>query len=174
MSDYLSIIASLSHVIASIAIVISLIFVGVQLQLNTSATRSVSAIAASTATSEWYRALGSNLENSALFRAFVTNPDDLTDDQRYQMVVNLYAAVLIFQNNFYLANEGTLDPEMKDTITQSISVIKDYPGWKYFWEERRSMFLIKFQEYVDCIMTTDSKFSPKIYDPANGPVRGTE
>jgi hypothetical protein len=166
MTTSLSIIASLSEIIASIALVISLIFVGVQLRMNTRATKSASAIAASTATSEWYRALGGNAENSALFRAFVANPEGLTPDQRYQSVVNLYAAILIFQNNFYLAKEGTLDPEMKDTITQSISVIKDYPGWKYFWEERRSMFLSKFQDYVDALMTTDSKFSSTVYDPA--------
>lgn len=166
MTTSLSIIASLSDVIASIALVISLIFVGVQLRMNTRATKSASAIAASTATSEWYRALGGNAENSALFRAFVANPEGLTPDQRYQSVVNLYAAILIFQNNFYLAKEGTLDPEMKDTITQSISVIKDYPGWKYFWEERRSMFLSKFQDYVDALMTTDRKFSSTVYDPA--------
>ncbi len=155
MKIKLSDIASIAEIIGAIAIVISLIFVGVQLQGNTRATLSASAIAASTATAQWYTTLGSSERNSTLFRDFVSNPDSLTPDKRFQAIINLHGVILIFQNNFYLAKEGTLDPGIKDSITEAIVIIKDRPGWEMYWKQRRSIFLDEFQSYVDELMLSE-------------------
>ena len=120
MKYKLSDIANFSEIFGTIAIVVSLIFVGVQLQDSTRATRSASAIAASTATAQWYTTLGSSEQNSALFRNFMASPNSLSPEQRFQAVMNLHGVLLIFQNNFYLASEGTLDPGMKDSISEAI------------------------------------------------------
>lgn len=165
MKNKLSDIASIAEIIGAIAIVISLIFVGVQLEGNTQATRSASAIAASTATSQWYVALASSERNSILFRDFITDPDSLTTEERYQAIMNLHGAIIIWQNNFYLGQEGTLDPRIKDSVTETIAIIKDRPGWQMYWEQRRSVFFPEFQSYVDELMLSDKHQSAgTIYD----------
>ncbi|WOH38017.1 hypothetical protein RI844_01930 [Thalassotalea fonticola] len=163
MNDKLSDYSSIAEIISAAAIVLSLIFVGVQLQDNTKATRSNSAISASTATAQWYITLGSNTENSTLFRNFIIKPETLTQEQRFQAIMNLHGILIIFQNNFYLANEGTLDAKMKDSIAEAVVVIKDQPGWRLYWQERRGLFLPEFQTYIDQLTKAERKVSLGIY-----------
>ena len=66
--------ALIAEIVGSVAVVISLIFVGVQLQANTSATRSATASAASSSTSAWYIAMGGLTQASALFFNFMNDP----------------------------------------------------------------------------------------------------
>jgi hypothetical protein len=159
----LSEVAHIAEIVGAVAIVLSLIFVGIQLQKNTSATRSASAIAATNSMSQWYSNLGSNEQNSNLFRNFMADPSSISEEQRFQVIMNFHAAMLIIQNNFYLANEGTLDAEMEVSISESIVVLKDYPGWKLYWKTRRALFLSGFQDYVDTLIKADRKVSSEIY-----------
>ena len=64
----------------------------------------------------------------------------------------LHAAFLAFQNSFFLAQEGTLDPELREAMTVAIRAIKDLPGMPRYWRQRRSYFLRGFTEYVDGIV----------------------
>jgi hypothetical protein len=155
--------ALISEIIGAVAIVFSLAFVGIQLQKNTSATKSASAIAATNSMAQWYATLGSSENNSMLFRNFMADPNSISEDQRFQVIMNFHAVILILQNNYYLANEGTFDPEMKNSISESIVVVKDYPGWKLYWKTRRALFLSGFQEFVDELGKTDRKVSSEIY-----------
>ena len=66
--------AFVADIVGSATVVISLIFVGVQLQAHTSATRPAMASAASSSTSAWYIAMGSSAQARALFFNFMTDP----------------------------------------------------------------------------------------------------
>jgi hypothetical protein len=159
----LSEVAEIAEIIGAVAIVLSLVFVGAQLQKNTSATKSASAIAAANSMSQWYSNLGSSEQNSNLFRNFMANPSSMSEEQRFQVIMNFHGVMLILQNNFYLTNEGTLDAEMKDSISESIVVVKDFPGWKLYWKARRALFLSGFQEYVDTLIKAERSVSSEIY-----------
>ena len=71
----------IAEIVGAAAIVISLIFVGVQLQRNTSATRSANASDASAATSAWYIAMGTSPQASSLFYNFMNDPDSVTAEE---------------------------------------------------------------------------------------------
>lgn len=155
MKIKLSDIASIAEIIAAIALVISLVFVGVQLQDNTKATKSASAIAASSGIAQWYMHMGHNGESAVIFRDFIATPDLLTPEEQHRGVLLLHSAMWGFQNNYYLVKEGTLEQRIQDSISQSIIIIKDTPGWKHYWLQRRSTFLPEYQRYVDELMTSD-------------------
>ncbi len=165
MKTKLSEIANLAEVIAAIAIVISLIFVGVQLRDNTKATKSSSAIAASSETAQWYAQLAFDGGGSAsLFRDFITDPELLKPDELYRAILMLHSLMWVHQNNYYLVKEGTLDPRIQDSISQSIIIVKDSPGWEKYWQQRRSIFLPEFQKYVDELMGSDiSQSATRLY-----------
>ena len=147
--------ALIAEIVGSIAVVISLIFVGVQLRDNTSATKSATASAASSATSAWYNAMGTSAQASALFFDFMNDPDSLTPQERLQAVFAVHGALANFQTSFMLANEGTLDIQIKDTILEAVVVVKDKPGFKYYWEQRKAFFYDQFQEYVEELMKVE-------------------
>jgi hypothetical protein len=155
--------ALIAEIVGALAIVISLAFVGVQLQANTSATRSATASAASFATSTWYNAMGTSAQASALFYNFMNDPASLTPEERLQAVFAVHGILVSFQTSFMLANEGTLDAQIKDTILEAVVVVKDRPGFKYYWEQRRAFFYEEFQEYVEQLMKVERATSNDIF-----------
>jgi hypothetical protein len=156
--------ALIAEIVGAFAIVISLVFVGVQLQANTSATRSATASAASAATSTWYTAMGTSAQASALFFNFMNDPESLTPEERLQAVFSVHGVLVNFQTSFILANEGTLDDQIKDTILEAIVVVKDKPGFKYYWEQRGAFFYVEFQEYVERLTNVERTTSNDIFN----------
>ena len=166
--------ALIAEIVGSVAIVISLIFVGVQLRTNTLATRSATASAASSATSAWYNAMGTSAQASALFFDFMNDPDSLTAQERFQAVLAIHGALVNFQTSFMLANEGTLDNQIKTTILEAVVVIKDKPGFKYYWEQRKAFFYDEFQEYVEWLIKVERTTSNDILSYRDQQRAGTE
>ena len=154
--------ALIAEIVGSAAVVVSLIFVGVQLRANTSATRSATASAASSSTSTWYNAMGTSPQASALFFNFMNDPDSLSPQERLQAVFSVHGVLVNFQTSFMLANEGTLDDQIKDTILEAVVVVKDKPGFKYYWEQRRAFFYNEFQAYVEQLMKVERTTSNDI------------
>jgi hypothetical protein len=163
MSNRLEKYALIAEIVGAIAIVVSLLFVGVQMQDTARATRSATASAASAATSDWYYVMGSSPQASALFFNFMNDPDALTSEERLQAVFAVHGVLLNFQTSFLLANEGTLDPQIKDTILEAIVVVKDRPGFKYYWEQRRAFFYDEFQQYIEDMMRVERTTSSDLW-----------
>ncbi len=164
MDFTLSNLASVAEVIGAAAVIVSLVFVEFQLRETARATRTATASAASASMSAWYMATGCSEQTSALFLDFLQTPEELTSQQRFQAIMNLHAAIISFQNSYYLAKEGTLDSQILNTILESIVVTKDLPGWAIYWKERKPFFFTDFQEYVDSLMSLDRKVSEGIYN----------
>jgi hypothetical protein len=155
--------ALIAEIVGSVAIVVSLIFVGVQLQANTSATKSATASAASSATCAWYNGMGTTAQARALFFNFMNDPDSVTPQERLQAVLAVHGALMNFQTSFMLANEGTLDSQIKDAILEAVVVVKDKPGFKYYWDQRKGFFYHQFQEYVEELMKVERATSNDIF-----------
>ena len=62
-----------------------------------------------------------------------------------------------------MANEGTLDNQIKDTILEAVVVVKDKPGFKYYWEQRSAFFYEDFRLYVEELMLVDRTTSNDIF-----------
>ena len=163
MKKKLSEYAQIAEIISAFAIILSLIFVGFQLRDNAKATRSATANTTIASMSAWYAGMGQNSEASALFMNVTENPDVHTREQWYQYVMNMHALMLNFQNSFYLAEEGTLDHEIRDSLTAVIAAVKNQPGFHRYWEQRRDIFFPKFQKYVDEILASEQVNSKGLY-----------
>ncbi len=159
LSDY----AHIAEIIGAVAIVFSLIFVGFQLKDNATATRSATTNATIASMTSWYTANGQSEQASAIFLNSIENPDAQTREQWFQFVMNFHALFLNFQNSFYLVEEGTLDHEVRDSLTAVIAAVKDQPGFHRYWEQRRDIFFPEFQTYVDAILTSDAVNSKGLY-----------
>ena len=129
LSDY----SSIADVVAAIAIVVSLVYVGIQISDNTRATRSANANAASSQVSSAYATVGSNPETSEIFYRALTDPTSVTPAERAQFVYLVQSFMLAFQNSYYLSTEGTLDAQMRESITENLKAVKDQPGFRLFW-----------------------------------------
>jgi hypothetical protein len=157
-------VALIIEIIGGIVIIVSLIFVGLQLKESAKATRSATAVTTVSELTSWYSNLGNSEQGSYVFWNFTTNPDSITPVERFQAIMNLHGILLTWQNSYYLVKEGTLDKRVQESLLEIINGVKNNPGFQIFWQSRKAIFLKEFQEYVEEIMATDKTNSEGIYD----------
>ena len=113
-----------------------------QVSDNTRAIRSAVLNDASMGIQSWYLEISNNAQASDVFYRGVRNPEDLTEAELFQFFMSAHAAILGFQNAFELADEGTLDEDVKRSITMSLLATRNLPGFKLFWELRSAYFRV--------------------------------
>lgn len=155
--------AQIAEIIGAFVIVLSLVFVGVQLNENAKATRSATANATIASMSSWYAGNGQNEQASANLLNAMGKPDEQTHEEWFQFVINFHAFMLNAQNSYYLVGEGTLDLKIRDSLTAVFAGVKDQPGFHRYWAQRRSIFSPEFQNYVDTILASEQVTSEGLW-----------
>ncbi len=84
MKFKLSDVASIAEIIGAFAVVISLIYVGVQVNDSVGAVRSASANDANVAVQSWYQEIGSDQQTSELFYNALTSEEPLSNQEEFE------------------------------------------------------------------------------------------
>ena len=155
--------ADISQIVASVAVVVSLLYVGIQVSDSARAVRSAAANDAAVAMQNWYLEVGSNRQMSDLFINSMRGTGELSVDDEFQYLMIQHAGFLGLQNSFLMSEEGTLDPSIAASITAIILGIKDLPGFDLYWRQRKDYLHPGFVEYVEKLRTQESKGSVDIY-----------
>ena len=158
--------ASVAEIIGAAAVIVSLVYVGYQVNDNTSAIRSAAANDASVGMQSWYLEMGSNREASDLWFNAMTSPEPLPTHDEFQFMMMHHAVMLGFQNSYLLVQEGTLDADYRDSITFALVAVKDLPGMGRYWRQRRGFLHRGFAEYVDGLLERDSVETLDMYKTA--------
>ena len=159
--------ARVTEILGGMGLILSLIFVGIQIRESNRATMSAMASASVDSISTWYVEIGNDDQSSALLYQYFANPSSLSPEKKFQAAMNLHGLFLIFQNTYYLANEGTLEEQILHSLTEAIFAVKAQPGLLLFWKQRKYIFLKGFQEYVESILTSDRSVSEGLFSDAN-------
>ena len=154
---------ALGELIGGIAIIGSLIYVGVQVKDSARATRSAATNDASGAMQSWYQEMGSNRQASDVWLNAMTSSDPLSTHDEFQFMMMMHAIIYATQNSYLLTQEGTLDADYRDAISSIVLAVKDLPAWDRFWRQRRVLLHRGFAEYVDGLLLQDSIESLDIY-----------
>lgn len=158
--------AQWAEVVSAIAIVVSLIYVGMQLTDNTSATRSDTASHASSEFANWYALVAADEELVDVFLTGIKQPEELTEVERLRFILLVHFLLVQFQNKFYMVEQGTLDGDVLDSITSTLTTIKGTPGWEMYWGLRRNLFLEEFVQFIEGRMYESDYETSEIYlDP---------
>ena len=92
LSDF----ANIAEVIGAVAVVVSLIYVGMQVNDSTRAVRAASANDASVAVQSWYLEIGSDKQASELFYKVLMSDGITTREEEFQFIMSFHAAFLGF------------------------------------------------------------------------------
>ena len=154
---------ALGELIGGVAIIVSLIYVGVQVKHSAKATRSAAANDASVSMQTWYLEMGSNRQASDLWLNAMRSPEPLSTHDEFQFLMSMHSVFLGFQNSYLLSQEGTLDPEIREALTFAIIAVKDLPGMDRYWRQRRGFLHSGFANYVDGLRMRDSIETLDVY-----------
>ena len=163
MKSKLSELASIAEIIGAFAVVMSLIYVGVQVNDSASAVRSAAANDANVAIQSWYLQIGSNQQTSELIYRALTSEEALSNDEEFQYLMVMHGIFLGFQNSYLLAEEGTIDVELRESLTSVIAGVKGQPGMKRYWRQRKSYLHSGFAEWAEQIFSGDGDITMDIF-----------
>ncbi len=163
MKFKLSNLASIAEIIGAFAVVISLIYVGVQVNDSAGAVRSASANDANVAVQNWYLQIGSDQQTSELFYEALTSEEALSNQEEFQFLMMFHGIFLAFQNSFLLAEEGTIDVELREALTGVILGAQDLPGMRRYWRQRKSLLHSGFVDYVEQLFKQEAEVTVDIY-----------
>lgn len=155
--------ANIAEILGVIIVTITLVYLTLQMRENTRATRSANASATAELTATWYYNMGNNPQSSTLFWRYLENPDALTAEERFQIILNLHGLFLSFQNSFYLSRQGTLDVDIRESLTEVLVAVKHTPGLQHFWRARKNIYFKEFQEYIDHVLAAEDSSPGIIY-----------
>lgn len=145
-------VSAVGEIIGAAAVIVSLIYVGIQIRANSRAVRSATANETTAAISAWYTAVGSSHQASRLFYTGLIRPEQLRDEELAQLVYLGHGLLLDYQAAFYVSREGTLDRALQESITKTIYGTAHLPGFKLIWQQRGELFHSEFRKYVDEII----------------------
>lgn len=160
--------ASIAEIVGGIAVIVSLIYVGLQVNDSTSAIRSSAASDATKTMQSWYLEMGRNRQASDIWYNAMTSAEPLPARDEFQFMMSMHTAILGMQNSYLLSKEGTLDEEFREAVTTAIVAVKDMPGMARYWKQRKGFFHTGFAEYVDGLLVRDSIETLDIYKRSNG------
>lgn len=159
---------SIAEIVGGIAVIVSLIYVGLQVNDSTSAIRSSAASDATKTMQSWYLEMGRNRQASDIWYNAMTSAEPLPARDEFQFMMSMHTAILGMQNSYLLSKEGTLDEEFREAVTTAIVAVKDMPGMARYWKQRKGFFHTGFAEYVDGLLVRDSIETLDIYKRLNG------
>ena len=172
MNTKLSDLADIAEIAGAFAVVMSLLYVGIQVNDSASATRSAAANDANVAMQSWYLEIGSDQQTSENYYRGLMSEKPLSDEEEFQFLMMMHGSFLAYQNLFLLAEEGTIDPEHRESISLSINAGRRLPGMQRYWRQRRGYLHSGFVKWVEQILRREMDTTMDIYrlpepDPAN-------
>jgi len=158
--------ASVAEVFGAVAVVVTLIYVGLEVNDSARAVRSASATDMASQAHDWYLEVAMDPAARALMLKGQNDPDSLTPEERLGFMYMIHAFAVVVQNSWYLAQEGTLDEELEQTLTNTIANVRELPGFLAFWESRQNLFKPAFREFMDDVIESGetNEESAEVYD----------
>jgi hypothetical protein len=148
------------------AIVVSLVFVGLEVRQSAAATRGATQQALADSAKEASAALAADKETAELTLRFLNANDwsSFSEDERFRIVILFTSMLRVFENAHYQWSEGNLAPEVWAGWDASMRGAAPMPGIAKYWDERRNYLDEDFREYFEEQMKRD----------ADSPSLGTE
>lgn len=157
--------ANIAEIIGAFAVVVSLIYVGVQVNDSNRAVRSAALNDANVAVQEWYMQVGSDMQTSRLFYQSLMSHEVTSREDEFQFIMMFHGVFLAFQNSYLMLQEGTIDSELVEGLTGAILAVKDTPGMRRYWRQRRITLHPRFVAYVDGLIGQKGETPMEIYRP---------
>jgi hypothetical protein len=147
----LSDLSNLGTFVSAIAVLASLIFVGVQLRQNTQAVR---AAASQAHTANWQAMLTPIIEDDAvagIYRRGLSGMDSLTDNDRVRFII-LVGGMFRFAESARLQwLHGQLEEAHWVNLERNFTALAGQPGFKSYWAIRREWYTPDFLAWYEAL-----------------------
>ena len=141
--------ANYAEIVGGITVLISLIYVGIQIRSNTKSTLSQTNMMAHESMANFSLEAAKDSATSALIRKGLVDFSALNTDEQFQFLVLMTSLYRRFENVYYQYNKGLLESELWDGYHHSLRAYTNTPGGREFWTLRKDSFSPSFREFID-------------------------
>lgn len=170
---------AVAAILGAVAVIATLIYVATQVRhsadqakSSAQAVRSAAVTDATSGMQSIYQTLGTNADTSRLFFNALVDPDSLSTEDQFQYLMLMHSFFLGFQRNYFLAEEGTLNEELRDSIGKAIVAINNLPGMDFYWRQRKSFFQPEFVKWAEKLMASETRPEMEVYKDGRDAVSG--
>ena len=153
-------VAAISNMIGTLALVLSAIYLAVQIRRNTQATYSQTYQFATQALGEMAAICGDSKEKAKLFAVGMADPTKLTDDEYLQFGYLGISLFRRYENVFFQFQSNMIDDDFWFGHRDNLLWFFHRPGTQMWWKERRLGFSRSFREFLES--TSPSDMTPQI------------
>jgi hypothetical protein len=141
----------LSQIIGAVAVVASLIFVGVQLRQNTKAILAQTSQAHAMGYQQIIAGISDNGEFARIWRIGLSDFRSLDADQAARFLAFTSTLFRFYESSQVQMLRGSLDAEHWHTIEQQVADLATQPGVQAWWTLRRHWHSARFRDWIDAL-----------------------
>jgi hypothetical protein len=149
--------AAIAGTVAAFAVALTVVYLAIQVRRNTLATRSQTYYLATNALAEAAALIGTDPQVTRIYRIGLTNPDELTDNERMQFALLCVSQFRRYENLYFQYRTGLVDEDFWDGHRENILWFFYRPGMQAWWKERRLAFSKSFRDDVEGSRPSDLK-----------------
>lgn len=120
---------------------------------STTAVRSATATETSASISSWYAEVGSDSEATRILLSVMNDPESVSREEALQFVYMIHGLMTQYQTAYYLSQEQTLDVQLRESLVNTIAGVREQPGFRMYWQQRRDLFDPDFRSFMDDLIT---------------------
>ncbi len=159
----ISYIANLAEIFGTAAIVISLIYVAIQIRQGNQAMRMTAAQNVSRDIQNSISHIASDTEFAGIHLNGMKDLDSLSPAERHRFYAYVYHYLQTMENAFYQNEAGALDEYVWNSLTANIILTARTSGYSQFWRDRRQFFGQDFQDFYNGLSASDGAVATAPY-----------
>ncbi len=140
---------SIGSIISGIAVVISLIYLAMQIRQNTEAERTSTYQSIVSDFGFMNNNLAGNAELSHMFVDALENYNKFDDEEKARISQMFFQIFRMFENMFYQQKKGYLDQDLWIGWKRLMLTYFARPGFQTWWEHRRVVYAEPFVEFLE-------------------------
>ena len=142
-------VSAISGGLAAIAVVLSVVYLAVQVRRNTLAMYSQAHHLTTIAFAETAAAIASSGELSRIYRLGLSAPDQLDDDEFFRFAAIGTSQFRTFENLFFQHRSGLVSEDFWIAHRENILWFYHCPGMQIWWKDKRLAFSKGFREFLE-------------------------
>ncbi len=142
-------VSAISGMFAAIAVVLSVVYLAVQVRRNTLAMHSQAHHLTTIALAETAATIASSEELSRIYRLGLATPDKLDEDQFFRFAAIGTSQFRTFENLFFQYHSGLVSEDYWVAHRENILWFYHCPGMQIWWKDKRLAFSKNFREFLE-------------------------
>tara|TARA_R110002096_G_scaffold381676_1_gene575549 strand:- start:43 stop:570 length:528 start_codon:yes stop_codon:yes gene_type:complete len=144
--------ANLAEIVGAIAVVVSLVYLAVQVRQNTMAQRTENYSRALERVAAMQSTLSQNVETSIILSKGVVDPSKITATERLQFTWSMYELFGAFEFMFLASKTESIPNEVWQRWSSAVAWWLSFSGVQIWWKVKPIPFSVSFSSYVEALL----------------------